>query len=232
MASAHTPLVGSVDDEPVRERLIRSAMELLADAGPSELKVRTITDRAGVSTITIYHHFGGLQELLQEVVIRGYANLRAALLAASAARMNPGAQLFAMALSTREVAQRNAHLYDMMFGLSTRGTYRYVASTNRMSTDGFGPAYAVLAATCEDLARTGVSPIAGEQMAAELWSLVHGFVTLEISGQFADFTDPVATILQPMAVNHFVGMGYPRDLSVAGAKQAVRWWKRRQQSQP
>ena len=230
MVSAHNRSDGRVDDEPVRERLIRSAMELLADAGPSELKVRTITDRAGVSTITVYHHFGGLQELLQEVVIRGYADLRAALLTASAAKMNPGAQLFAMALTTREVAQRNAHLYDMMFGLSTRGTYRYVAS-DRTSSEGFGPAYAVLADTCEELAGAGISPITGEQIAAELWSLVHGFVTLEMIGQFADFKDPVATILQPMAVNHFVGMGYPRDLSVAGAKQAVRWWKRRQRAQ-
>ena len=231
MASAHNPADENGADEPVRDRLIRSAMELLADAGPSELKVRTITDRAGVSTITVYHHFGGLQELLQEVVTRGYADLRAALLAASTAKMNPGAQLFAMALSTREVAQRNAHLYDMMFGLSTRGTYRYVASSDRTSGEGFGPAYAVLAAKCEELAGTGLSPIAGEQIAAELWSLVHGFVTLEMIGQFADFKDPVATILQPMAVNHFVGMGYPRDLSVAGAKKAVRWWKRRQRAQ-
>ncbi|MBY6537221.1 TetR/AcrR family transcriptional regulator [Rhodococcus sp. BP-349] len=227
MASPHSSRDGNVDDEPVRDRLVRSAVELLADAGPSELKVRTITDRAGVSTITVYHHFGGLQELLREVVIRGYADLRAALLTASKARMNPGARLFAMALTTRDVAQNNAHLYDMMFGLSTRGTYRYVASSDRTSSEGFAPAYAVLTATCEELARTGVSPIDGEQIAAELWSLVHGFVTLEISGNFAGHADPVATILQPMAVNHFVGMGYPRDLSVAGAAKAMAWWKRR-----
>ncbi|WP_415975769.1 TetR/AcrR family transcriptional regulator [Rhodococcus sp. 077-4] len=228
MPPAHAPDVAQIDDEPVPERLIRAAIELLAESGPSELKVRRITDGAGVSTIAVYHHFGGLQELLQAVVIRGYAALRTALVDASEADLDVGAQLFAMALSTREMAQQNAHLYDMMFGLSTRGTYRYVASADRISAEGFGPAYAVLAATCERLARIsdGATPLTGEQIAAELWSLVHGFVTLEASGHFVQLTDPVSEVLQPMAVNHFVGMGFARDLAEHSAEQAKQWWAR------
>ncbi|MGV8871243.1 MAG: TetR/AcrR family transcriptional regulator [Rhodococcus sp. (in: high G+C Gram-positive bacteria)] len=217
--------VAPFDDEPVPERLIRAAIELLAESGPSELKVRRITDGAGVSTIAVYHHFGGLKELLQAVVIRGYTVLRTALLAAAEADLDLGAQLFAMALSTRAMAHDNVHLYDMMFGLSTRGTYRYVDSAERISAEGFGPAYAVLTATCEKLADAGgVSPLDGEQIAAELWSLVHGFVTLEISGHFERLADPVSMLLQPMAINHFVGMGFARDISEDCAQRAQDWW--------
>ena len=209
----------------VRERLIRSTVDLLAESGPQQLKVRTITDAAGVSTIAVYHHFGGLQELLQDVVAHGYAELAAAMETASQADEDPGVQLFAIALATRSVAQNNAHLYDMMFGLSTRGTYRYVGSPENKTASGFATAYAVLVEACERLAHSGrVSVSDSSQIAAELWSAVHGFVTLEVAGHFAHFADPVSMVLRPMAVNHFVGMGDERARAEASADRAVRWW--------
>lgn len=225
MAAAHDPGDGPpLDDRPVRERLIRSTVELLAVAGPSELKVRTITDRAGVSTITVYHYFGGLQELLHEVVTRGHGELKAALVAATRAGDDPAVQLFAMALATRDLAQRNAHLYDMMFGLSTRGTYRHVASPDRSPAEGFQAAYAVLVAACDRLQQSGRVFVDGDLIAAELWSLVHGFITLEMAGHFAQYADPVSMVLRPMAVRHLTAMGDDPARAEAGAAQAVQWW--------
>lgn len=224
MASAqeHNP---SEPTDSVRERLIRSTVDLLAESGPEQLKVRTITDAAGVSTIAVYHHFGGLKELLQDVVAHGYADLAAAMKAASQADADPGVQLFAIALSTRSVAQSNAHLYDMMFGLSTRGTYRYVGSPENKTVSGFATAYAVLVEACERLAQSGrVSVNDSSQIAAELWSAVHGFVTLEMAGHFAHFADPVSMVLRPMAVNHFVGMGDERAQAESSADRAMLWW--------
>ncbi|MBA4026464.1 MAG: TetR family transcriptional regulator [Gordonia sp.] len=211
--------------ETVRERLIRSTVTLLAESGPEQLKVRTITDAAGVSTIAVYHHFGGLKELLQNVVAQGYSELAAVLTAAAQADPDPGVQLFAMALSTRSMAQSNAHLYDMMFGLSTRGTYRYVESPVQNTARGFAVAYAVLADACERLLQSGrVSVTDSNQIAAELWSAVHGFVTLEMAGHFDHFADPVSMVLRPMAVNHFVGMGDERARAESSAHRAMLWW--------
>ena len=211
----------------MRERLIRSTIDLLAEHGPEQLKVRTITDAAGVSTIAVYHHFGGLKELLQDVVAHGYADLAAAMTAASQADADPGVQLFAIALSTRSVAQSNAHLYDMMFGLSTRGTYRYIGSPENKTVSGFATAYAVLVEACAKLAQSGrVSVSDSSQIAAELWSAVHGFVTLEMAGHFAHFADPVSMVLRPMAVNHFVGMGDERARAEASANRAMQWWSK------
>jgi AcrR family transcriptional regulator len=216
---------GSDSNGSVRERLIRSTVDLLAESGPQQLKVRTITDAAGVSTIAVYHHFGGLKELLQDVVAHGYSELTAAMEAASQADEDPGVQLFAIALATRSVAQSNAHLYDMMFGLSTRGTYRYVGSPDQKTAGEFQTAYAVLADACERLAQSGrVSVSDSSQIAAELWSAVHGFVTLEMAGHFAHFPDPVSMVLRPLAVNHFVGMGDERAHAESSAAQAMLWW--------
>ncbi|MBJ7289388.1 TetR/AcrR family transcriptional regulator [Williamsia sp.] len=226
MAERHDDTDVETQLEPVRDRLVSVTIALLADVGPSEIKVRRIAEEAGVSTIAVYHHFGGVRELLQVVVGRGYRTLRTAFEKAAASGPDPGAQLFAIALSCRRVAQDNAHLYDMMFGLSTRGTYRYVAE----APDG-GPAqqflesYAVFADACERLVESGRIAITdGHQVAAELWSAVHGFVTLEMAGHFARFENPVGQVLAPMAVNHFVGMGDERSRAEKSGHDAVTWW--------
>jgi AcrR family transcriptional regulator len=213
--------------DPMQERLITAAMDLLAHSGPSEIKVRRITETAGVSTIAVYHHFGGLRELLQSVVNRGYLLLREAFDHATEADPDPGVQLFAMALSTRDLAQRNPHLYDMMFGLSTRGTYRYVGeNTDAESSAYFHQAYSVLVGACERLVHSGRIEVPdAEQVAAELWSAVHGFVTLEGAQHFTRFEDPVQAVLAPMAINHFVGMGDTRLRAERSAAAALAWWE-------
>jgi AcrR family transcriptional regulator len=176
--------------------------------------------------MAIYHHFGGIPELLRAVVKGGYARLRAALVDARGAGADPGVQLFVMALSTRMFAQGNPHLYDMMFGLSTRGTYRYVdAEAEGDASASFRDAYAVFVDVCDDLARSGRIAISdGDQVAAELWSAVHGFMTLEMAGHFTHFEDPVRMVLAPMAVNHFVGMGDDRSRAEESAAEALSWW--------
>jgi AcrR family transcriptional regulator len=204
-------------------------MDLLAHSGPSEIKVRRITEQAGVSTIAVYHHFGGLQELLQAVVGCGFLTLRDQFKLAVDADPDPGAQLFVMALSTRALAHRSPHLYDMMFGLSTRGTYRYVAdAAGDEKAAHFLDAYAVMVNACRQLVRSGRLAVHDEeQVAAELWSAVHGFVVLEGASHFAHFSDPVRSILAPMAINHFVGMGDTRARAERSAAAALAWWEAR-----
>jgi hypothetical protein len=44
-----------------------------------------------------------------------------------------------------------------------------------------------------------------EVLAAQLWSFVHGYITLELAELFAEFAVPVAQVLAPMGVNLAVG---------------------------
>ncbi|MBD0862347.1 TetR/AcrR family transcriptional regulator [Gordonia sp. zg691] len=226
MSEGHDTGTAGTPPESVRDRLVTATIGLLADGGPSEIKVRRIADEAGVSTVAVYHHFGGVRELLEVVVGSGYRALQAALENAAHADPDPGAQLFAMALACREQAQGNPHLYDMMFGLSTRGTYRHVADAPEGGPAArFLEAYAVFADACHRLVRSGrIAVTEGQQVAAELWSTVHGFVTLEVAGHFAQFADPVADVLTPMAINHLVGMGDERSRAERSAATAVAWW--------
>lgn len=195
------------------EQLIDAAIELLATAGPSGIKARSVAEAAQVSTSAVYYHLGGLPELFQAVVDRGFAELAQAF-GSTTPSGDPVADLFQMALSTRRLAQRNPHLYDLMFGLSTRGSYRpWEPRPDHARGTAFSAAYAQLVQAAARLV-TGGRVRAGEDpelIADQLWSCVHGFVTLELAGHFRHLADPVRERLQPLTVCVFVGHGDTAD---------------------
>src|SRR5438270_11297888 len=52
---------------PTRERLLRSAQELIEEGGYGAASVAAIADRAGVAAGTLYRHFASKEELFVEV---------------------------------------------------------------------------------------------------------------------------------------------------------------------
>src|SRR5436309_1294439 len=72
---------GSMGDVPrdptpgVPERLVQATIGLLAKQGPSAIKARTVASASGLSTIAVYHYFGGIAELMRAVVDHGFIEL-------------------------------------------------------------------------------------------------------------------------------------------------------------
>ncbi|MFJ8024601.1 TetR/AcrR family transcriptional regulator [Streptomyces sp. NPDC096311] len=212
-----------VDDAP--QRLVRAAISLLAEQGPSAVKARTVASVSGLSTMLVYSHFGGIPELMRAVVDHGFKELAAAF-AQVPVTEDPIADLFAMALSCRRVARENPHLYDLMFGLSTRATYRPLSDADlRLSgrSPAFRDAHAHVTAACERLVNSGrVERQEPEVVAAQLWSLVHGYITLELAEHFVEFDDAVVQVLLPMGVNFSVGLGDERERAEASHEVGAR----------
>jgi AcrR family transcriptional regulator len=197
--------------EQIVERLVDAATRLLADKGPSEIKVRSVAQAAGVSPTAVYYHLGGLPELLQAVADQGFRDLGRAF-EAVAPGDDPVADLFSLAMLNRQLAQRNPHLYDLMFGLSTRGSYRPPGSPRPGAggrSDALQSVYNHMLHASSRLVdsgrvRTDEDP---EIIGLQLWSCVHGFITLELGGHFTQFPDPVRHILTPATVKILVGLG-------------------------
>jgi len=210
--------------ETVPERLIRVTIELLADQGPAAIKARTVATAAGLSTMVVYSHFGGIPELVRAVADRGFKELDAAF-SRIPVTDDPVADLFAMALACRRVARRNPHLYDLMFGLSTRATYRPMGESDlRLSgrSPAFREAHAHMIESCARLLASGrIDEQPPEVIAAQLWSYVHGYITLELGEHFADFDDAVAQVMMPMGVNLVVGLGGDRASARASHEAAL-----------
>ena len=209
----------------VPERLIRATIDLLAEQGPSAIKARTVASAAGLSTMAVYSHFGGIPELSLAVIDHGFRQLDGAF-SRVAVTDDPIADLAGLALTCRRVARENPHLYDLMFGLSTRATYRpQTDSGGRLSgrSLAFRGVYARVAEACERLVSSGrVRHEEPAAIAAQLWSFVHGFITLELAETFADCDDPVRLLLLPMGVNLSVGLGDTRERAQASHETAAR----------
>lgn len=211
-----------LDREQAVAVLVTAATALLANEGPTAIKARTVAEAAGLSTMAVYHHLGGVPELIQAVVDQGFEDLGDTFLHAPASD-DPVAALFAMALAARGFARANPHLYDLMFGLSTRGSYRPTPASDCGRSDNFQKTYSHLVQGCGRLlasgrVRPGQDP---EVMAPQLWSAVHGFVTLELGGLLSHFDDPVRQVFVPMMVNFAVGLGDDPQLAAASNSDAI-----------
>jgi AcrR family transcriptional regulator len=209
----------------VPERVVQATIRLLAEQGPSAIKARTVASASGLSTIAVYHHFGGIAELIRAVADQGFKDLDRAFSQVPVTE-DPIADLFALALTCRRVAHQNPHLYDLMFGLSTRATYRPLPDSDvRLSgrSPAFQGAYLHLTQACQRLLNSGrVRQQQPEVLAAQLWSFVHGYITLELAEHFVEFDDPVAQVLLPMGVNLVVGLGDEREHAQASHEAAAR----------
>lgn len=212
-----------LDDAP--ERLVQAAIGLLAEQGPSAIKARSVATASGLSTMVVYSHFGGIPELMRAVADHGFTELGKAF-AQVPVTEDPIADLFALALTCRRVARENPHLYDLMFGLSTRATYRPLSDTDlRFSghSPAFRSAHAHVVAACERLVGSGrVLQQDPEVVAAQLWSVVHGYITLELAEHFVEFDDAVAQVMRPMGVNFSVGLGDDRARAEASHETGAR----------
>jgi AcrR family transcriptional regulator len=209
----------------VPERLVDAAIRLLAEEGPSAIKARTVAAAAGLSTMVVYSHFGGIPELTRAVIDTGFKELDAAF-ARLPVTDDPIADLTLQGLTCRRVARENPHLYDLMFGLSTRGSYRPLqaaCSGASGQAPAFRAAYAHVTGVCGRLVDSGrVREQDPDGIAAQLWSFVHGFITLELAETFAGFDDPVRQVLLPLGVNVSVGLGDTRERAEASHQAAAR----------
>ena len=195
----------------LRSKLIDTAIKLLAEQGPAALQARALSREANVSTMAVYSTFGGMPELLGAVIDHGFRELAAAFDAAPKTG-DPATDIFILALTHRVVARRNPHLYDLMFGLSTRGAYRAIEldspAVSEARSAAYQATYTHLIEASGRLVEAGrVRPDRPVVIAAQLWSFVHGFISLELAGHLAQINDSVETVLFQMGINMVVGLG-------------------------
>lgn len=155
----------------VRAELLATAARLLAQEGPSALTLRRVASDAGTSTMAVYTHFGGMDELRREVRRTGYAALAVAMTAARTTD-DPRVDLEALCRAYNAFAREQPDFYRVMFMEA--------------------PLDEADAAECERtfaMLVTGAQRYLGEgdgvALATELWASGHGVATLELSALLA-----------------------------------------------
>ena len=109
-------------DPALRESLIEAAAALLAKEGPLALSTRRLASEVGSSTMAVYTHFGGMDDLVRAVAHEGFARLNVRMRAVGESP-DPVADVAELGLAYRRNALENPALYAVMFGGAVLGGY-------------------------------------------------------------------------------------------------------------
>lgn len=160
----------------IERELISAAEAVLLRDGPGGVTVRAVAAQAGIAPMGVYNRLGGKDGLVNALLIKGFDLLRAALNRAE--EPDPLDRLLGTGLRYRGFAQDHRPYYAIMF----EGAIPHDFSSPEVAEHATA-AFGALVRTVEFAAAAGVivAPDSRE-VAQQIWSCVHGAVTLELQG--------------------------------------------------
>lgn len=154
----------------LRAELVRAAMELLQESSETELSLRAVARRAGVSPAAPYRHYADREALISAVAAVGYHELAERLAQAHPSPSTPQ-QLAAVATAYVQFALERPALFRIMFTEPcARDNDERVTSTAAVSQY-------VGAIVEQNFPHVDVEPLA-----TAIWALVHGLAFLHLDG--------------------------------------------------
>jgi len=215
----------------VRDEMLHAAVGLLDEHGPDALQTRRVAGAAGTSTMAVYTHFGGMRGLIAEVAEEGLRQFDAALTVRQTD--DPVADLLAIRDAYRRYAIERPHMYRLMFGsTSAHGINAPAGNVLALTVAEVedhvpGFVYVVRAVRRSILAGriTACSPDDDPTVvatAAQFWSLMHGFVMLELAGFYGDDGAAVAPVLASMTSKLLVALGDSPERVTQSQRSAMR----------
>ena len=199
-------------DPAVRAKLFSVAAEMLASDGPRALTTRRLAAGAGTSTMSVYTHFGSMDQLRRELRRDGFDRLCAALDAVPVTR-DPVADLAAAVLTYVTAGVEDPAVYRSLFvdappeGDDDAGTGVY----DRLRG---------LVDRCVDAGRfDDADPTLASTWAAETWLAGHGAVNLTHAGLLP--AEPIRFLVTDMLYRLVIGFGDRPDSARASLDSAI-----------
>jgi len=194
-----------------RERLLDAAIRLLGESGPEALQARRVGAEIGASTMAVYTHFGGMPRLVEAVATEGFRRFGARL-AEVGHTDDPVADLLSLGMAYRQFAHEFPQLYRLMFGLTTKAPQASTVQdlgpvATGSGSEGLASFQHLLDAVRAVLAVGRIRPAEPLAIASQLWSIMHGFVLLELAGFLGTEQRSVNHVLAPLTRNFLVGLG-------------------------
>lgn len=189
----------------MRTELLETAARILADEGPTAMSTRRLAREVGTSTMAVYTHFGGKEDLVRAMCVEGFDRLARRMRRVRSTN-DPVADCAELGRAYRRHALANPHLYRIMFGGRTVADYQpgpddraYGLTTLTMLADSVG--------RCIEAGR--FAPAEPFPLAVQLWTVGHGVVSLELDGFFDGGLEGgnALELLAALTVNLIIGFG-------------------------
>ena len=192
--------------------MLHAAVGLLNEDGPDALQVRKVASAAGTSTMAVYTHFGGMQGLIAAVAEEGLRQFDAAQTVPQTA--DPAADLSAVGAGYRRYAIEHPHMYRLMFGSTSahgiNAPAENVLTLTVAEVEERHRSFAHVVHTVRRCMLAGRITVGSADddasvvaTAAQFWTVIHGFVMLELAGYFGDG----GAVLNSTSVNLLVALG-------------------------
>jgi AcrR family transcriptional regulator len=163
-------------DQNARTRTLDAAARLLGSEGPSGLSVRAIAAEAGLSTMGIYHYFGGKDGIVEALYQDGFQGLEDALTAVP--RTDDSLyDIEEIALAYSQYARSRPTYYEIMF---SRPVPKFVPSPD--SVKQAMRSWNVLYKSFERSEQEGLLTVPASEAALLIWSAGHGMLMLQLAG--------------------------------------------------
>jgi AcrR family transcriptional regulator len=155
----------------LRVALVSAAMELLEESGETDLSLRAVARRAGVSSAAPYRHYADREALVSAVAAVGYRELAGRLAAAHPSPSTPD-QLARVATAYVQFALERPALFRIMFTEPCdRDNDERIAAT------------AVVSQYVRSIVERTFPQGDAEALATAIWALVHGLAFLYLDGK-------------------------------------------------
>jgi AcrR family transcriptional regulator len=192
------------------QALIDAALDLVAEKDVTNVSLREIARRVGVSHTAPYRHFADKEALLAAVAQEGFQRFKQAIEAAIQSVADPGEQLEMGCLTYIRYAVKHPSRYRIMFGAYGANPEK----ADRAMVETAKQAYLPLADAIARGQTLGIFRAGNpEQMAQTVWALMHGLAMLLIGGQLADSDDGEAIASLSRSTLHLLVEGLGQRMS-------------------
>ncbi|MEZ4549644.1 MAG: TetR/AcrR family transcriptional regulator [Desulfobacterales bacterium] len=184
---------GKTEIRQIREKILEKALAIIATKGLDGLTMRSLAKKTGMTAPNLYNFFTGKDEIYIHLVIRGFEMLDQNLRAAAALHKDAVERLRAMISAYLAFGMSHPRYYDIMFTRPTPKYNDYIGTPlEKMSAVEYKISMDI-AALALDAAKEVMGPDAPEDLLTlrlvEIWSLMHGMITLnnsQVMGYVAD----------------------------------------------
>ena len=163
------------------------------------MTTRRLAAMAGTTTQAIYTEFGGKEGIARAMYREGFARLEARMRAVEETA-DPFFDLLQQGRAYREAALDSPHFYDVMFG---HPIPQFTPDADDLAASRI--AHDLLARAIERVIATGalVDGADADDVAQWLWAVVHGVVSLELTGaiEVDDGAPTTSTSASPWSVS-------------------------------
>ncbi len=176
----------------LRDLILAAAARIIADEGFDAVTMRKIADAIEYSPATIYLHFASRDDIALELVRNGFAALMGHL-APAAALADPLERIEAIGRRYLEFAENEPQTYRLIFMEDERFAAPIMLALKASENDTGSSAFDFLLATVTELVERGIyRPLPPHDIAALLWSSLHGIAALKLSCPQYPFEDSIA----------------------------------------